>query len=151
MESGESVQDPAADSLAGKCVLLVEDEVLITTLLVEILEEQGMIVLGPASTLAHALLLAAEAKVDAAILDVNLGAETSFPVARLLRARGVPFFYTTAFASTTHREVAGEAFLPKPYGVRQLMEKLRQVISFVASHNVDAENSDQSEPRPGDQ
>jgi len=113
----------------GKRVLLVEDEALITTLVVDVLEDRGMVVIGPAATLRDALALAGSEQIDAAILDVNLGAETSFPVARLLRERGIPFFYTTAFANRTHPDIGDAAFLPKPYGIRQLLETLDGILA----------------------
>ncbi|MET0583065.1 MAG: response regulator [Pseudoxanthomonas sp.] len=117
------------DIVAGKRVLLVEDEALITTLIVDLMEDRGVVVIGPAATLAHAIELARTEVLDAAILDVNLGSETSFPVAGILRDRGVPFFYTTAFANKTHPDVAGEAFLPKPYGIKQLFQTLEEVLA----------------------
>ncbi|MEO6102013.1 MAG: response regulator, partial [Pseudoxanthomonas sp.] len=90
--------------------------------------DHGIEIVGPAATLAHALEVAESGSFDVAMLDVNLGCETSFPVARVLRERGIPFFYTTAFANTAHPDIAGEVFLPKPYGIKDLLETLRQVL-----------------------
>lgn len=123
-----STQHPAP-SYANKRVLLVEDDRLISLLAVDLLEDRGITVVGPAETLEAALLLSREEDLDAAILDVNLGAETSFAAAAMLRRKGVPFFYTTAFANLSHPEIASEAFLPKPYGAKQLFQMLEHALS----------------------
>ncbi len=59
----------------------------------------GVDVLGPVPSVAAALaLLAAGTPPDAAILDVKLGGEMAFPVAEALRARSIPFMFTTGYA-----------------------------------------------------
>ncbi|WP_313344762.1 response regulator [Stenotrophomonas sp.] len=109
-------------------ILLVEDDSMISELAAQLLEDSNVQVIGPASTLAEAIELILTESVDGAILDVNLGSETSFPAAALLRKRGIPFFYTTAFVNRAHPDVADEAFLPKPYRARQLVDTLREVL-----------------------
>ncbi len=91
---------PSADSgpLHDRRILVVEDEYLMAEELREALEDAGAHVLGPAPTVDAALrLLADGAAPDAAILDVNLGGERSFPVADALAARGVPFVFATGY------------------------------------------------------
>lgn len=39
-------------------------------------------------------------KIDAAVLDVNLGGEKSFPIARTLEDSGLPFLFATGYNST---------------------------------------------------
>ncbi|MEM9691509.1 MAG: response regulator [Myxococcota bacterium] len=86
--------------LRGRSVLLVEDEVLIAMDIASTLEGGGVSVVGPfghvAPTLEH---LTADPRVDVAILDVRLGRESVFPVARHLQAKGVPFVFHTGHAS----------------------------------------------------
>jgi DNA-binding response OmpR family regulator len=115
-------------TLAGKRVLLVEDDKLISTLAVDLMEDKGIVVLGPAATLSEALVFAQNEQLDAAVLDVNLGMETSFAAARVLSERSVPFFYTTAMVNRTHPEIGGAAFLAKPYGAVQFFDKLKAAI-----------------------
>jgi DNA-binding response OmpR family regulator len=114
--------------LAGKCVLVIEDEALINMLLEDILESEGATVLGPATTLASALRLAASQGIDAAIVDVNLGAEQSYPAARLLAERGVPFVFTTAYARRSDPALEHAPFLGKPYGVRDLLQAVEALV-----------------------
>ncbi len=84
--------------LNGKRVLLVEDEALIAMLLQSMLEENGVEVIGPAATLDEAMTLANQGGFDAALLDLNLEDGLSYPVAELLRTRGIPFAITSGSA-----------------------------------------------------
>ena len=78
-------------------VLIVEDEMLVAMNLEDMLLDLGHEVAGIASRLAPALALARDAGFDAAILDVNLAGERSFPVADLLAERGTPFLFATGY------------------------------------------------------
>ncbi len=83
--------------MRGVRVLVVEDETLLAEVLVELLLEQGFEVAGPGGTIRAALEFIATTKVDAAILDVRLFAELSFPVAYRLRELGIPFMFLTTY------------------------------------------------------
>jgi len=84
--------------LSGWRILVVEDEYVIAVDLAASLEDLGVAVVGPVRSVAEALaLIEREATLDAAVLDVNLGAEKVFPVARSLQARGVPFVFATGY------------------------------------------------------
>lgn len=73
------------DPLAGKRILVVEDEVLVAIMLASLLEDAGCcVVVGPVSTIGRALELLREGAFDAAVLDVNLGRETTFASADAL-------------------------------------------------------------------
>ncbi len=78
-------------------ILLVEDEMLVAMNIEDMLLEHGFVVAGIASRLAPALALAREGRFDAAMLDVNLAGEASFPVADLLAERGIPFLFATGY------------------------------------------------------
>jgi CheY-like chemotaxis protein len=90
--------EATAGTLDGCRILVVEDEYLIAADLLQTLEELGAIVVGPAATVERALTLArAEAGLDGAVLDLNLGGERAYPVADALAARGVPFVFVTGY------------------------------------------------------
>ena len=76
-------------------VLVVDDEPLIAMLLADWLEEQGVEVIGPAHTVAQAMALIEEGKVDAAVLDVSLAEGKSYAAADLLASKGIPFAFAT--------------------------------------------------------
>ena len=68
-------------------ILVVDDEPLISMLVENWLDELGCEVVGPARSVADGLALAG-GQLDGAILDVNLGGDTCYPLANALRARG---------------------------------------------------------------
>ena len=84
--------------MTGLRVLVVEDEALLSMLVEDALDDLGCTVLGPFMRLQPALeAAAAEPGIDAAILDVNVAGERSFPLADLLLQRGVPVVFTTGY------------------------------------------------------
>lgn len=102
-------------------ILVVEDEMLVAMNIEDMLLDLGHEVAGIASRLAPALALAGEASIDAAMLDVNLAGENSFPVADLLAARGIPFVFATGYGpqgiEERHR---GRPLLQKPFRASDL-------------------------------
>lgn len=102
--------------LRGKRILVVEDEMLIALLFEDILADYECSVVGPALKIDPALELAQNADIDAAILDVNLAGASSFPVADILRQRGVPLIFSSGYGSLgLPSEWQGRPVLPKPF------------------------------------
>lgn len=81
--------------IAGRRILIVEDEILVAGELADDIEEMGGLVAGPAYTVSDALELAETEDFDAAILDITLNGREVFPVSDVLRRRGVPFIFHT--------------------------------------------------------
>ena len=79
--------------LNGRRVLIVEDFVLVAEMLSEQLEQFGCDVVGPVGELQPALDLASAEQLDGALLDIDLDGESSFPIADVLRRRGVPMIF----------------------------------------------------------
>ena len=77
-------------------ILVVDDEPLISAMTEDWLSELGHSVVGPAHNLAAALKLA-EMDLDAAIVDLALGKDKSYPLADALIARRIPFALTTGY------------------------------------------------------
>ena len=82
----------------GLRVLVVEDEPLVAIELRQMLEEGGFSVLGPCAHVTAALGLLRENGCDAAVLDINLGDETSEAAADELRRLGVPFLSVSGYS-----------------------------------------------------
>jgi CheY-like chemotaxis protein len=80
-------------------VLLVEDEHLIQMMVADMLTELGHTVAGEASNLAGGLTLASVPGLEAAILDVQLGSDSSEAIAKVLQQRGIPFAFATGYGS----------------------------------------------------
>lgn len=86
------------ESLAGQRILVVEDEYFLAEELERNLTRVGAVVVGPVANVENALaLIQTETKLDAALLDVNLGGDRVYPVADKLQALGVPFFFATGY------------------------------------------------------
>jgi CheY-like chemotaxis protein len=103
-------------ALAGRRVLLVEDERLIALLAEDMLTDLGCEVVGPAASLAEARALAdREGKLDAALLDVNLRGEPVHPLAEALRARGVAVVLVSGYADPLAGSAAALPVVAKPY------------------------------------
>ena len=86
---------------SGHRVLLVEDEMLVVWLLEDMLADLGCAVVGPASSVNQALAMIDAEAIDAAVLDVNLNGQMSYPIADALAARGVPFVFSTGYDKDT--------------------------------------------------
>jgi ActR/RegA family two-component response regulator len=87
-----------ASSLAGRHILVVEDDYFVAGAVARALVARGAIVLGPAPSVDRALCAIADAEViEAALLDINLAGEMVYPVAEELSLRGVPFAFATGY------------------------------------------------------
>jgi CheY-like chemotaxis protein len=113
---GLSQKANGEDLLAGKQVLIVEDETLVAMLLEDMIADLGGTVAGTASRVRHALeILGDPARpIDLAVLDVNLGGEDAFPIAAALAERGVPFAFSTGY---------GSGGLPESWRTRPVLQK----------------------------
>lgn len=85
---------------APERMLVLEDNMIIALDLEDMLTRLGVKQVTVASSVAQALDALAEGPPPFAILDVNLGQETSFPIADALRAAGVPFAFGTGFGDS---------------------------------------------------
>lgn len=115
--------------LLNRRILIVEDEPLVAMALEDILTDLGCAVVGPATGLANGLAMAGALPIDAALLDVNLCGEESFPIARLLAERAIPYVFTTGYGD--HGLPPGEdvPVIAKPYRAYQIRDVLTKMLS----------------------
>jgi CheY-like chemotaxis protein len=120
-------------TLAGRRILVVEDEMMIAMLVEDMLSELGCSVVGPAHALDTALdLVRTEGGLDAALLDVNLGGQPVFAVADALRAKGVPAIFSTGYGDAGLRDVdRGSPVLQKPFRAGDLARALNQALGVI--------------------
>jgi len=114
-----------SEALAGRRLLVVEDEMFVAMLIEDVLNGAGCKVIGPAASVAEALRLARGAALDGAVLDVNLGSEMVYPVADALRLANVPYVFVTGYGagslSEGHR---GHPTIQKPFNPDGFAEEL---------------------------
>jgi CheY-like chemotaxis protein len=127
--SGGVISAGSQSRLAGLHVLAVEDESLVAMWLEDLLTDLGCLVVGPANTIAAALMLLEQQSVDAAILDINIAGEKVFPVADRLTALNVPFVFATGYGVSGVQEPhAHRPVIQKPYTMGTLQRALEAVV-----------------------
>ncbi|NEU13873.1 response regulator [Methylobacterium sp. BTF04] len=115
--------------LEGCRVLLVEDESLVAMLAEDMLLDLGCEVVV-AMRLDKALAYARTVMFDLAVLDVNLGATSSYPVADLLSTRGIPFLFATGYGTAgLEADYRGVPVMQKPYQRGQMAELLCHLLT----------------------
>jgi len=120
----------ADGTLMGKRILVVEDDYLIARYVADLLEDAGATVCGPVARVAEALAVMVRdgAALDAAVLDVNLNGETSYPVADALKRHGVGFVFTTGYGEGALHEAYREfPRCEKPFRGEELLAVLAEV------------------------
>lgn len=111
-------------TLEGRRILIVEDEYLIAADLKRALTDRGAEVIGPVGDVVNGLALAQHGRLDAAVLDINLEGDSSFPIADVLAEGGVPFVFLTGYDAWS---------LPDGYADRPAMAKPYQTATVVAT------------------
>lgn len=128
MKAGwDGARRPSAD-LAGRRVMIVEDEVIVAFCMECEIEDAGGIVVGPVYSVAEALGIIDS--VDVAVLDININGEQIWPVADALSARGVPFVLASANCGDPNAiplAYAGVARFDKPVAMDRLVAKISEL------------------------
>jgi DNA-binding response OmpR family regulator len=122
----------SADSgpLAGRRVLVIEDEYFLADDIAQKLSELGARVVGPFGDLSEAAdVVDRDVAIDAAVVDINLRTEMVFPLARVLRARKVPFVFTSGYdSSSIEAEFQDVRLLGKPLDIAAMARELTNMI-----------------------
>jgi len=106
-------------------VLVVEDEALIAMLVEDMIHDSGGEMVGPAAKLTDAVDLARNAQADVALLDLSLRGVLAYPVADVLRQRGVPIVFTSGYGSAALIQRFQDCpILDKPFDQRSLEQAI---------------------------
>jgi two-component system cell cycle sensor histidine kinase/response regulator CckA len=133
----ETVAPPAAEPRDGRTVLLIEDEELVRRLAEQVLTRLGWRVLAADSGEAALELLAAApaeaAALAAVVADMVLPGMDGVAVVRIVRTQrpDLPAILVSGYAEETlRRDLARDniAFLPKPYGPKELVARLDRLV-----------------------
>ena len=112
-------------------ILVVEDSFLLILTIEDMFNDLGWEIVGPATRLKSAMLLASTEALDAALLDVNLADEMSWEVATILKDRGIPFAFSTGYgkANVFPESLTGSRIVSKPYQVSDVEQTLRELMA----------------------
>lgn len=112
-EAPAEVSPEASAADLPKDVLIVEDNMIIALDAESSILRAGVETVRVASSVAQAMQAIASRPPDFALLDINLGRETSFVVAEHLDSLGIPFVFTTGYGEDI-------AFPPKLLGIPRI-------------------------------
>lgn len=118
----EALVHASADLLAGRTILLLEDNMIVALEAEDTLFDLGAKAVWAASTLREAEAIVAREPIDLAMLDINIGLDTSLELASRLAASGVPFIFASGYGDDV-RLAEGSAAVPilkKPYDGEQI-------------------------------
>jgi len=114
--------------LAGKHILIVEDEMLVLMAIEDMMSDLGAESVTAAATVEQALKLISARHFDFATLDINLDGVRSDPVANALGADSVPFAFSTGYGNHLVEGAHGEQpILRKPYNRTNLTQIVNQM------------------------
>ncbi|MGV1869893.1 HWE histidine kinase domain-containing protein [Agrobacterium rosae] len=111
-------------------VFLVEDQMLIAMDVEYMLESHGVTNIETSTSSAAALDKLKSQTPDVAILDINLGSDTSIPVAYELLRRNIPFMFATGYADgiMIPPEFSHVPVIRKPYDEEALMATIGRLV-----------------------
>ncbi len=116
--------------LAGRRLLVVEDEMMVLMIIEDMLTELGCESVTAASSVEEAVALVQAEVFDLAMLDMNLKGRRSDAVAAALASRGVPFVFSTGYTGRDMADgVRGRPLLTKPYQRKQLATALGALLA----------------------
>jgi len=97
-------------------IMIVEDEYLLADDLRGMLRSAGHTVVGPVPSEEEARELLGEGGIDAAVLDINLAGRMSYPLARELKGRSIPFVFLSGYDDVEEDSgLSGVELIRKPF------------------------------------
>lgn len=113
-----------------KTILIVEDDPFIAMDLHDTFEEAGYRVLGPVAAVNPGLKIIKDFSPDVAMLDYNLGRETSLAIAHKLDANSVPYIFLSGQIDevVTAGNDKSKMVLTKPFNPTHLIETIDSLV-----------------------
>jgi DNA-binding NtrC family response regulator len=123
----------AGDAIKGRRILVIEDSPVVAPFTADVLADLGCEVVGPAPNMAAARELIDDEQIDAAMVDVHIRGERSFPLCEALAAKGVPFVLTSGYGDwQTPDKWQDRPRLQKPYTIDQVEDVLAALFASQA-------------------
>lgn len=117
------------DPLAGRRILVVEDEYFIAEEIRAVLVAQGAVVVGPLSDQFEAIEMLADTEIDCAVLDIDLRGLAVFPLIRVLQQRDIPWLYASGYSEAlVPEELRAQTHLEKPIVSEALVASIRGIL-----------------------
>ena len=129
-------------------ILLVEDDLEISKLLAEFLQENGYEVFCQYDGL-HVLDCLRENKIDLILLDIMLPGEDGMELLRKLKAskktREIPVIMVTAkgaeYAKVKGLDAGADDYVTKPFGMMELISRIKAVLRRSANGSISGEDT----------
>ena len=116
--------------LAGLKALVIEDEGPVALLIEDMLLDLGCEIAASAADLVRATEVARTARVDFALLDLNLAGQSALPIAAILEDRRIPFVFSTGYGESEVRQgFERHPLLAKPFDMADLQEKISAALN----------------------
>ena len=104
---------------------------MIAMLIEDMVADIGGELAATATRLDDAMAQASEREIDFAILDLNLAGVLTYPVADLLKQRGIPFVFATGYgAGGLAKGYENETALEKPFTTGTLERVMKQTLAL---------------------
>lgn len=131
----ETVPTSAQDLPRDIRIMLLEDQMLIAMDVEGMLADRGFTAVSTVNSVAEANKLIGRAPPALAVLDINLGDDTSISVAQKLRELGVPFVFATGYGEgrVIPPELADVPVVRKPYDAENLLRALQRSLASRSS------------------
>jgi DNA-binding response OmpR family regulator len=127
-------------SLSGRHVFVLEDEYFLADDIARALTAMGAEIIGPIGDVKEAERIVNEApRIDGAVLDISVRGESAFPVARLLRARGVPFVLASGYGrDSLDADFVDAPLWEKPLDAQRMIGALSRMMRPAAGQGIKA-------------
>ena len=121
-----------------KTILIVEDDPFIAMDLQDTFEDAGFNVLGPVASVDPGLEIIRKTKPDVAMLDYNLGRETSIPIAHKLDAIKIPYVFLSGQVSrvVTANVKTEQKVIMKPFNAEALISYVNKLVESHAGTEI---------------
>lgn len=101
--------------LSGFRIVILEDDYYQAQDCKLILEQAGAVVIGISGTFPDLDKMLEDGRIDAALVDINLGHGMSYDFARELKIRRIPFVFLTGYdAAVLPEDLAESPYISKP-------------------------------------
>ncbi len=117
---------PTVAPLAGWTVLVLEDSLIVALRIERMLRKMGAASAMLCATNEQAIAHIERGPIDAAILDINLKGEMSYPAADALEEKGIPFIFETGYGQSPGlpARFSDRRVVTKPFAEADLAEAL---------------------------